>query len=514
MKKQFLSLLMALCLMLTLAPAAFATDSQPDTITLPNGEVREIEDVSAPETPMLLSEDDSVTADITISTVQEFDNVSRTDWYSGKTIKITNDLNLSQSTKTPAEWGGFIQYFYGHLIGEKADGSAPVISGIPNNCSLIYGIIGGTIENLEFAHSPSNENGAASFITFMPTTMGGVAYPLTMRDVTVTGNISLTGSDQSNYSPFVYSASAGGITMENCVNKANISGTIYGSVFYGYYPLYITSYKFDGCENYGDITMQYAGLFFGNSSTLETKLSNSDFNLTITGCANYGAIRGTAGASYLVAPVASGSIGTIATTVESILDPEETAGDLSSYSRLSVSEIATKRSSGSDGSLCEGNVLAGFSAVLNSDQSITVTRATNESDVAYYVIAVSAYVNLWDNALGAFNGTDRCTVMETYNKGDLSGATFVPELMAYGFADTNFGEEDLAVAGHETRYGADGKTYYRVDNSVKAGTTFRWFVSNQIVNGQPVGGGSKAAQIVTVSAYNSAGTLLDVRTLK
>lgn len=40
MKKRLLSLLMAMCLMATMVPAAFAADTdQPDTITLPNGEV-------------------------------------------------------------------------------------------------------------------------------------------------------------------------------------------------------------------------------------------------------------------------------------------------------------------------------------------------------------------------------------------------------------------------------------------------------------------------------------------
>lgn len=526
MKKRFLSLLMALCLTLTLAPAAFAVDSQPETITLPNGEVREIEDVSTPETPMLLSEDDSVTADITISTVQEFDNVSRTDWYSGKTIKITDDLNLSQSTKTPAEWGGFIQYFYGHLIGEKADGSAPVISGIPNNCSLIYGIIGGTIENLEFAHSPSSENGAASFITFMPTTMDKVAYPLTMRDVTVTGNISLTGSDQSNYSPFVYCVSAGGITMENCVNKANISGSIYGSVFYGYYPLYITSYKFDGCENYGDITMQYAGMFFGNSSTLETKLSNSDFNLTITGCANYGTIRGTSGASYLVAPVASGSIGTKANAVENVLNPDSSTTE-TGISNLAVSKLAKSREGVERiGSLFTGSALTGFAATLNSTSRVlTVTRPTDETTKAvdHYTVAISAYVNLWyagdDITDPGFYGTDRYTVTQDISVDSLpelddsngTTSTFTPALRVYGFADSGAGGSAGAIAGNPMIV-VNGTLYYQVLNNDEE-SDFSLYVSNEVDEDGPVGDGTKNAQIVTIAAYDEDGVMLDCVTV-
>ena len=138
MKKRLLSLLMAMCLMATMVPAAFAADTdQPDTITLPNGEVREIPTVEFPDAPATLAEIDSSEV-VTIDSVSKFFEINKqpTNWYSGKTFEITADLDFTNSP-APAEWDGYIKYFYGNMIGKKADGSAPVISGIPNNCALI-----------------------------------------------------------------------------------------------------------------------------------------------------------------------------------------------------------------------------------------------------------------------------------------------------------------------------------------------------------------------------------------
>lgn len=521
MKKRLLSLLMALCLMLSLVPAAFATDGQPETITLPNGEVREIPNVDVPNTPATLSaEEDDTSNVVIIDSEAKFASIGRTstEWYSGKTFKITADLNLALVT-APEEWDGYIQYFYGHLIGEKADGSAPVISGIPDNCGFIYGIIGGTIENLTFSHAVTSDDNGASYITFMPTTMESYAYHLTMKDVTVTGNISLTGSDQSNYSPFVFCASAGGLTMENCINKANISGNIYGSVFYGYYPLYATSYVFDNCVNYGDITMQYAGMFFGNSSTLETKLNNTAFSLNISDCANYGEIRGTSGVSYLVAPVAPGSIGATANAIEAVLNPpEESVAATTLPERIDVSKIATSNEEiEKTGSLCKGSKLTGFTATLStSDPTVlNITRPTdeNEKGVDHYTVAVSTYVNLWysgDEVTPAgFYGTDRYTVKENISVSSLSQTsnTFQPALKVYGVADSNAGTIVELICDYLVLATDDNTRYYMVEDHMTEGDFSLYVSSNTDENG-PVGGGTKAAQIVTVSAYDANGAML------
>ncbi|MCC8161537.1 MAG: hypothetical protein LIO53_09615 [Oscillospiraceae bacterium] len=530
MKKIISGLLAAVMCLGTMAFAAdvsnetVVADEYPTTITLPNGEVQQVP-VAEPATAMTA---DASTAAVsagtyTISKLEEFEAITESQWFSGSTFYITGDLDLSSISVD--EWYGVIKYFYGTITGvKKADGTYPVITGIPNNCSFIYAIAGGTIENLTFKHvinDETNEGGSASFITFLPTSYGGKTYELVMKNITVKGDISLTGFDQSNYSPFVYCVSDGGLTMEKCVNEANISGSIYGAIFHGYYPLYVGTYTFTDCVNYGDITMQYAGMFFGNSYGLETKLTNS--TLIINDCANYGTIRGTSAASYLVAPVASSGIGTVATQVESVLNPEITDSTDSIPSTFSISKILTESEDYGDGHLYEGNALDGFKATLDSEDStsVVITRPDVETDVEYYVIAVSAYVNLWKKTNNTFDGTDRYTVKQKIGKTDFTTDTFEPTLKVYGFADSDVGTYETTIySDYEDYddykvYSYNDKYYYRISDNMEGSDVYALYVSSEIdeETNQPVGGGVKNAQIVTISAYKADGTMLGCITI-
>lgn len=503
MKKRFLSLLMAFCLMLSLAPAAFAADRQPDTITLPNGEVREIPTLEADAASYALADTQSTQQTIYIKDEVAFDKVTDAEWRGNNKFIVTGDIHLENSTKTVAEWGGFIQYFCGELIGKKEDGTTPVISGIPNNCALIYGIIGGKIENLVFNHGSN-----AAFITFMPVNSSSTPNSLEMTDVTVKGTISLTGSDQSNYAPFLYCAPQGGLTMTRCHNDATITGSIYGSVFHGYYPLFVgpsTPYKFIDCTNKKDVTMQYAGMFFGNSSSVEGKVGADNLYLTITDCKNNATIRGTSGAKYFAAPVAE--FGSNMQAVEKVLNPTDPEA-VQAASHINVSQIT------GSGKICTGNPLTGFGATLSGD-TITVTRPSNEAKVDHYTVSVSAYVNLWYPALGEsgeFFGTNRFTVSQTIKVSEMgSSNTFTPELKAYGFADYNFSGTGDIVAGHAT-LSKDGKSYYVVDFDYSE--DFEQYVSTNLnEDGVPAADGAKAADIISVSAYDADGNLIDSKIL-
>lgn len=517
MKKRLLSMLMAMCLMATMVPAAFAAETdQPDTITLPNGEVREIPTVEFPDAPATLAEIDSSEV-IQISSPEDLMDIGADEWYSGKTFEITADLNLSDIMKDTPEWDGYIRYFYGNMIGKKADGSAPVISGIPNNRGFIYGIVGGTIENLTFKHDASKENGSASFITFMPTKMTGATQHLTMNNITVTGDISLTGSDQSNYSPFVYAAPSAGLTMENCTNDAKITGSIYGSVFHGYYALFVgesAPYQFINCVNNGDVTLLYAGMFFGNSSSLEGKVGRNELYLTIADCENNGKIRGTAGARYFAAPVSEFGSGmdAVEDMIKPLADGEQRAETQSPYA---IEPVVL----GEKGALYEGHSLDGFSATLNG-YDITVNCPSDaveaESGVAYYMTSVSTYVNAWDSFQNIFNGTDRVTVSQRMGVNAIQNNSFEPTLKAYGFVDENVGtHNNTTISGEEEYkvYTYDGGLYYQISNK-PADTGFANFVSNKLgENGKPIGGGAKNAEIVTISAFKENGTMIDSITL-
>ena len=517
MKKRLLSMLMAMCLMATMVPAAFAADTdQPDTITLPNGEVREIPTVELPDSPATLAETNSNEVK-KIDSIEKFDGITPEEWRSGKTFKITTDLNLAESTKTVAEWGGFIPYFYGKMIGEKADGTTPVISGIPNNCGFIYGIVGGTIQNLTFKHDVSAEDGSASFIAFMPTRMTGANQHLTMENVKITGDISLTGSDQSNYAPYLYAAPLGGLTMKDCTNYADITGSIYGSVFHGYYPLNFgkdTPYEFINCVNEGDVTMQYAGMFFGNSSSMEGKVGSDELYLTISGCKNNGEIRGTSGAKYFAAPVSE--FGSNMDDVEAALEPAPANAIVAGS--VDIDPIHVEKIGGT-GSLCEKEPLTGFGASLDEDGlTLNITRAKSDktSGVHHYTVAISTYVNMWDTDTNSFEGTDRYTVSKDYDVESLSEGvtTFGSDLLVYGFADIEVGSYAGKLAGTDIRLRKDsnGTLYYEVDRESGA-KPFELYVSNQKNENGPVGNGTKAAEIVTVAAYTESGVMLDCVTV-
>lgn len=510
MKKRILPLLMALCLTLSLVPMALAAEDQPDTITLPNGEVREIP--NAELDPIMPAGVSDLEVDeegyYVIKDEKDFGLVAQSEWYANKKFRVKGDLNLTELGKTVNEWGGYISYFYGTLEGVEGTYGGevryPKITGIPNNCALIYAIIGGTIKNLIFEHEIDNttkEKGSASFITFMPSTLGGKGYHLTMENVTVTGSISLTGSDQSNYAPFVYCAPPGGITMTGCVNEADITGSIYGSVFYGYYPLYTGSacqYKFDKCVNSGDVTMQYAGMFFGNSSSIEGKVGN--LYLEITDCENNGEIRGTSGAKHFAAPVSE--FENKMEEVETFL--QGTASTTTQPNNMTLHKV--------EGSLpFTGEKLTGLGVTV-SGSDISITRPSDEGAVDHYVVSVMTYVNLWYPDANRFYGTDRVVISETISKVGLPDGNIQSELKAYGLADEGVGEFEGFIGDYEV-YKDNGVCYYLISNDPRS-DGFARYVSNATgTDGKPIGGGTKAAEYVTVYAYGPGSALLDSFTL-
>ena len=122
MKKRLLSLLMAMCLMATMVPAAFAADEEngrpiPDELPI----VNEADMVQSEEIPVPLSADWSgtgtkddpyliYTADGFVTVANMFNN-----YIGEKYIRLENSIDLSG--KTVQEWSGFIKWFEGDFDG-------------------------------------------------------------------------------------------------------------------------------------------------------------------------------------------------------------------------------------------------------------------------------------------------------------------------------------------------------------------------------------------------------------
>ena len=302
MKKRFLSLLMAFCLMLSLAPAAFAADNQPDTVTLPSGENVEIPNVSSIQFP----DDGNLTAEVSASDVSvcSVDAESELGYegsgtaadpykvYSGKglvnlsskfqssnmtfsRIYLMNDIDLSKETITNTY---LFRYFAGVIQSSPEliqAGKRAVIKGMGIR-SLVYGFFMGTLGYFDV-----DMGGVPSQLTLIPGTVSGQYLETSVQNVDIYSGskegagklpVSLENGDaQANYSPYVF-ATGGTFTMKNCTNYADITGTTYGSVFYGYYPLGEAPITFTNCVNKGTFTMRHAAMFFGNN----TLFSGSD----------------------------------------------------------------------------------------------------------------------------------------------------------------------------------------------------------------------------------------------
>lgn len=512
MKKRFLSLLMAFCLMLSLAPAAFAADDQPDTITLPNGEVREIptlEEAMNTATPAELSSGTEVNGLNTVNGVIKINTMADFIALAGdqNTCLANNTIELNLPNKTLdlsdlpcAEWSGYLKYFYGNI-----DGNGHTVKGFKNNCALIYAYYGGTIKDLTLEF-----DGNAGQLIFMPTSNPVLTD---LSHITTTGHVTLTGSDQSNYSPFIYCSGTGGLRMTDCTNEAKISGDIYGGIFYGYYPLYTdnVSYEFTRCVNNANVVMRNAAMFFGNPTTINEKLANNALSLTITGCENNAIIRGTVSAHYL-APSLDGIGYPAASTA---LAAKETAIMADSTNTLPAAPTADQPCG-----LQTGNALTGFTYTIDADKSIHFTVPSggeSSNSIAKYVVSVSSYVCWWNTVENRFDGAgDRATVVQEITAN--GSASYTADIKYYGFADDDYGTPGDDVNGLWTQ--TDGtNTYYTLekydeeDPSSMPQEKYQVYATNNLNEAGAPGNGCVAPEFITVAAIKADGTVIDFATV-
>ena len=504
MKKKALSLLTALCLMLTLAPAAFAADTagdeQPTTITRPNGEVIEIPNLAdyeaeLAEQPAAITDSDVTLPDANgvyhITSANDFKKIPASAWYQGYTFELECDLNL-RSADQPDEWYGYITFFKGTF-----NGNDHTISGFANNTYFIYAMIGGEINDLTI-----ELDGNAGALIAAPGTDGKAPVETVLDNITCTGTVTLPAADQSNYSPFIYCCGKGGMTMKNCTNKAEINGNIYGGIFFGYYPLFVADddgnrvkYVFDNCNNEADVTMKYASMFFGNPSTIEDKLSAETLDVTITDCTNTGEIRGTVSSHYFA--------------------PKLDSGDLPTYTAAKEQAIKTGNSLPAN-LLTVGETPEGFTYSIGADKSISISAPTNRNDVSYYLVSVSSYYSLYapDENVPAdqrYGGTGRYTITEKVS--NLSAGV---KLKYYGIADEDYGsagsrirytDENGAIQWHNTQT-QDGNVYYMLpqfDDDKLVDNLYQRYAHME--NGVPVPGFTNPS-FVDVVAFNENGQVI------
>lgn len=512
MKKKFWALMLAICMMITAMPTmAFAAEDTPR----PEPEILVVSEDDIPMAPMLMSEarpEGSGTQNdpFLIYDVDDFSYfMGYFSNYQGEIyVKLMADINISSVVSSVPQWGACWKYFHGVL-----DGNDKTITGLPTDRFLIYGWVGGTIKNLTL-----DLDGEAGTLVYCPVSLssGGaiLQLPTTLYNISVISDepIVLTDANgQANYAPFIYS-SGPYFTMENCKNYADISGSTYASVFYGYYPLSNPLpddhyFKFINCENHGDITYQYAGLIFGNPTGLFYK------NYTLEGIKNYGELRGTQTAHFFSSDANSIDAIPSYATPGSFLYEQEARLPESEVNDVCTDPDCPKHSNATGyigGAKYEGDVLAGFTVQSQDDEF--VVNVPDHEGVAKYTATAFCYVSEFVKNGDVFTsyGTNRL-IFDQKNITTTADSFTITSFKDYPVVD---GEKP---SGTSQRTPVPGLTLI----SNEEGSCYWWNNNNSAgllpdhvwyLNGDRTPGSVEWQ--VYVSAYDSNGKLIDTAVLE
>lgn len=518
MKKRFLSLVMVLCLVASMVPAAFAAgDDGGRPIPEDQGVVNEADAAELPEAaayatyPGSGTKDDPVVIDIYGKSDFQY-LVNACQKYTGTYYKVTLKTDLDLATmggEAPAEWGAYLNIFMGTF-----DGGGHTISGIPENRYLFFQIHNADIGN--FTLDLGGVAGTLMYYTFrINMNGGGVEWgedSLHDIDVVSDSTVQLVGNDQANYAPFMFAAGPY-FTMQNCNNYANISGNTYAAAFSGYYPLPLTDYPagcyfhFVNCENHGDINLRYAGLFFGNPTGLHVNRG-----ITFKGVKNYGEVRGTESAQFFSSDAGDNGYFTGSgyfSEMENKLDPKD---GTSSPMRQECTDSACPRKDGHSGSLCIGEDLIGFAITVNDKKQFVVTPADNADGVSYYKVTAYRYANLFDEE-GNSQGTTRVSYTEEVSNTSYTTKKLMDLPLRDGVAISELeskrdmdGTNFLYYCTDSGRHGYWMNNAYEITGS-KPNQVYHPYIVSPEISGE-------VEWIVYASAYDSSGNLIDTVALE
>lgn len=514
MKKYLLTFAMGLLLALALAPAAFADDSVPR----PDPEYLVVSEDDIPMAPMALSATQTTGSGTQNDPFLIYDAddfaflMNYFSTYRGTTyVKLMNNIDISSVVGSVVQWDGCWKYFQGEF-----DGNGKTISGLTSDRFLIYGWVGGTIKNLTvdmkgqagtLVYLPvSIQNG--NTMTYQATEMNGVNIEST------TGAIQLTeGNGQANYAPFIFS-SGPYFTMQNCKNYADISGSTYAAVFYGYYPLANPLpddhyYKFIDCENHGDVTYQYAGLIFGNPTGLFYK------NYTLEGIKNYGDLRGTETVHFFSSDANSIDAIPSYATEGSFLYEQEAKLPEDQVNGKCPDPNCPKHGNDTDytgGHKYKGGSLEELKVALNGDNF----EVTTSPGVTKYRATIFCYVSEFaynEDASLSYVGTNRMTINQDITT---SASSFIiPEFKDYPVVDGPCPSEgslqETSIAGLSFIDNEENSCYWWDNSTIGDGEGMLLPDHVWYLNGDKTPGSIQWQ--VYVSAYDSNDNLLDTAVL-
>ena len=511
MKRRIISILAVCCMMVAMMPAAFAAEGNPR----PEPEYLVVSEDDIPMAPMSISE---TQPEGTGTQDDPFLIYDATDFayfmgyfshYQGEIyVELMADINISSVVSSVPQWGACWKYFHGVF-----DGNNHTISGLTADRFLIYGWVGGTIKDLTL-----DLGGNSGTLVYCPVSLSSqgsiLQLPTTLYNISVISDETIVLTDangQANYAPFIYS-SGPYFTMENCKNYADISGSTYASVFYGYYPLSNPLpddhyFKFINCENHGDITYQYAGLIFGNPTGLFYK------NYTLEGIKNYGELRGTETVHFFSSDANSIDAIPSYATPGSLLYEQEAKLPESEVNGICTDPDCPKHSNATDyhgGSKCVGSPLTGFSVELQGNDFIV--NAPDNANVSSYRATAFCYVYEFVKNGDEFTvyGTNRIVLNQLINS--TADSFVITDIKDYPVVDGEMPEGDdwydtttpgvyYLSAGEDSCYWLDNNyTDENLPNHV-------WYINSDRTSG------IKELQVY-VSALDSQGRLIDTAVLE
>lgn len=344
----------------------------------------------------------SITGENTVAT--------RSDNFSGKTVQVADNIELSAATAWTSVGDASGKAFSGTF-----DGKEHTISGLTD--SLFGYVQNGTLQNIVLGVSINKSAITAGLVLYLK----GQSI---IRDCTVSGIVEVT---EKSASGIVYSAEAGS-KIEHCVNNAKITITNGSNTMYaGGIVAVFNGSELKFCQNSGTIAGPVAGGIIGNRITKGGDIRN---------CLNTGEIKGTA--------YAGGIIGLITVAEEGTADQPFAVDNCRNEAVVTVS-----------GTNAYAGGVIGFSDT-NAWQSAKVT-AVNLANIG----AVTAENGTAGGVIGGKTKIENKEVVlvlhNSYNRGTVTGS------QAYGLS----GAGDITNSYYACRVNAEDKVSYVDKNSIE-----------------------------------------------
>ena len=420
-----------------------------------------------------------LTNDIQIGTESSFDNVSEIG------LSSTSSGALKEMNRAGINLA-FISLFY-KVDGLSLDGNGYTLYGPESSMAvttsgrnpvtykaecyyLARTLVNATIKNITFNMTP-----------YMPSVAAFIEGTTTFENVTFTG---MTNWENNTglFGVYVNNSNVGTeISITNCTNNANIVGTQYNALMFGY-PNGKVTVNIDGFTNNGKYADKLAGIVFGNSSG-NAKFGDNEFVININDFDNSNGSVTSYSSSYTNPYIASvANPEGYSTKLKLIVDGEpEVEGVISSSSGGAAELDALKEIVVTH---CGNSNTSGLAIKVNENNTFTITPLNN-ADVDHYEVVLSIYAT-------KTGGTLLYSITET-----LDSTQTTTTLKNLRIADDSLGYTESELINEYKTVINEGTQYYLYEDDT-----------------YEIGGDSKIGTLtVAVYAYGADGSLLGIAML-